>query len=483
MVSNRNCSSANSRSPLGRQLIGVDAACHAQSDPSFTPRPTLFQKEFDLTGRVAVVSGGNGRLGLEIAMALCEAGAIVHCLDRAAPGDIWRATQTYIERFELPLARLEYAQVDVTDQQAVWNVVEKIAEKEGRLDVGVAAAGIIQNTPCLQYSREEFKKVLDVNLSGAFHTAQASGRQMEKYGIPGSIILISSAAGSVANKGHEVIAYNASKAALLQVARSMACELGPKNIRVNTISPGYIRTNLTSAFLDALPGLEQEWSSQNPLGRLGRPDELRGAAAWLASDASTFCTGSEYVDDVQLMASEVIPERAPFVKTRDNFEAKYSGKCFCGAVGFDIAEDPLDASYCHCLHGAPYQWAAILPKDAVFFSKGQKDLVFYNSPDKSSEYKLPCKLSCARCRSPLADEGRNMMLMFPVAIDFEGGQIPGMYLVGCICRFYGSRVADVPDGIPKFLGKKGDRPYEEGRDLENAQRLARWHDSDATEIN
>ncbi|THH09630.1 hypothetical protein EW145_g1861 [Phellinidium pouzarii] len=111
-----------------KTLVGVQAALRARSDPAFTPRPTLLQKEFDLTGRVAVISGGNRGLGLEIAEALCEAGAIVHCLDLPeAPGDTWHATQEYVMRLNLPSARLEYKKVDVTNQRLVWDIVEKIA--------------------------------------------------------------------------------------------------------------------------------------------------------------------------------------------------------------------------------------------------------------------------------------------------------------------------------------------------------------------
>ncbi|KAI5116967.1 hypothetical protein M0805_002169 [Coniferiporia weirii] len=114
------------------------------------------------------------------------------------------------------------------------------------------------------------------------------------------------------------------------------------------------------------------------------------------------------------------------------------------------------------LHGAPYQWAAIVHKDAVLFTEGQKELLFYNSSDKATAHKLPCKVYCSKCRAPLADEGRNMMLMFPSAIHFEDGVIPEECLE--LWRrthhmFYGSRIADVLDGIPKYLGKKGDRPY------------------------
>ncbi|KAH8111233.1 NAD-binding protein [Phellopilus nigrolimitatus] len=249
--------------------IGVEAALRSASDPSFTPRATLLEKEFSIAGRVAM------------AEALAEAGAIVYCLDLpASPGESWEATRAYVSKLGLAGgARLEYASVDVTDQQAIWDVVEKIAEKEGRMDVCVAAAGIaLGGNACLDYP-----------------CSTAAGRQMVKYNRPGSIVLIASMAGSIAMPNSKNTAYNASKAGVVQMARNLACELAVKGIRVNSLSPGWIPTPMTMNFLDSNPHLRTEWASQNPLGRLGRPDELRGAIAWLASDASSFCTGSEYV--------------------------------------------------------------------------------------------------------------------------------------------------------------------------------------------
>lgn len=115
----RKRSQSQSASPLGP--IGVEAALIASKDPSFKPRPTLLQEEFSLQGRVAVVSGGNRGLGLEMAEALCEAGAIVYSLDLPAePGDEWTATRRYVERMGVKGARLEYASVNVTDQLETW---------------------------------------------------------------------------------------------------------------------------------------------------------------------------------------------------------------------------------------------------------------------------------------------------------------------------------------------------------------------------
>ncbi|KAF8881829.1 hypothetical protein CPB84DRAFT_1817219 [Gymnopilus junonius] len=237
-------------------------------------------------------------------LALAEAGAIVYCLDLPEKPDAnWTKVQEFVNKkltgdsHGVLKGRMEYMPCDVTKQQGMWDLVEGIAEKEGRMDICVACAGILKGEEVLQYPGEEFKKIIDINICGVLHTAQAAGRQMEKYGTPGSIILIGSMSGSIANKDMHWTAYNTSKAAVIQMARSMACELGPKNIRVNSISPGYVETDMTKAFLKTQPELAASWSSQNPLGRLARPDEMRGVALFLASDASTFCTGSDLVVD------------------------------------------------------------------------------------------------------------------------------------------------------------------------------------------
>ncbi|KAF8879064.1 sorbose reductase sou1 [Infundibulicybe gibba] len=261
--------------------IGVAAAL-ASGPPV---RTALTQ--FSLSGRVALVTGGHRGIGLEMALALTEAGAIVYCLDLPSiPEPDWLTVQAYAEK--LPLT-------DVTNQEAMWQIVRDIVEKEGRIDVCMANAGIFQGEECLEYPADQFKKLIDVNVNGVLYTAQAAGREMVCLRIPGSIILTASMSGSITNKDIHCVAYNTSKSAVIQMARSLACELGVKGIRVNSISPGHILTPMMYAYLDANPHMADSLSKQNPLGRLARPDELRGVVLWLAGDASTFCTGSEYV--------------------------------------------------------------------------------------------------------------------------------------------------------------------------------------------
>ncbi|KAF8341362.1 uncharacterized protein EI90DRAFT_2905810 [Cantharellus anzutake] len=265
------------------------------SQEGSSSRPSIFD-EFSLRGRVGVVSGANRGLGLEMALALCELGAKIYAIDLpSTPSHEFKTVASHVKAMGEG-RKLEYINGDVTDQMTIRAEVEKIGMKEGRFDVCVAAAGILgPSTPALELDAREFEKVLHVNANGVFYTAQAAGREMIKFGNGGSIIMIASMSGTVTNRDHKWVAYNTSKSAVLQMARSMACELGPEQIRVNTLSPGHIYTKMTAVLLDSQPELHAKWASSNPLGRLGLPEELRGVIAWLASDASTFCTGSDII--------------------------------------------------------------------------------------------------------------------------------------------------------------------------------------------
>ncbi|PPQ65189.1 hypothetical protein CVT24_011373 [Panaeolus cyanescens] len=224
--------------------IGVNAALEAAQNPNTQPKPKIFD-EFALNDRVGIVSGGNRGLGLEMALAMCEAGArAIYCFDLpSTPSEEWTKAAAFVKKIGNN-SRLEYVSVDVRDQQRLWDEARKIGDREQRMDVCVAAAGILkQPVDCLVYPAKQFEDVLDVNVNGVLYTAQAAGQQMRRFNNGGSIILIASMSGSITNMGHACTSYNTSKSAVLQMARSMACELGKERIRVNSLSPGYIYTS------------------------------------------------------------------------------------------------------------------------------------------------------------------------------------------------------------------------------------------------
>jgi NAD(P)-dependent dehydrogenase (short-subunit alcohol dehydrogenase family) len=167
----------------------------------------------------------------------------------------------------------------------------------------VAAAGVQQVTPALEYSPEDVARMLDINYTGVFMTAQAAARQMFKYKTRGSICLIASMSGLIANKGLLSPVYNSSKAAVIQLARNLAMEWSPikedgsGGIRVNCISPGHILTPMVRKNFEEVPGLRETWEAENMMGRLAETTEFKGAVLFLLSSASSFMTGSNLVID------------------------------------------------------------------------------------------------------------------------------------------------------------------------------------------
>ncbi|RJE18427.1 Short chain dehydrogenase [Aspergillus sclerotialis] len=248
--------------------------------------------EFSLAGKVVCVSGAARGLGLTQAEALLEAGAKVYALDRLEEPspEFWELQKRAVEELG---TEIHYRRIDVRDTELLNNAIEAIANTEGRMDGLVAAAGIQQETPALEYSAKDANTMFEVNVTGVFMTAQAVAKQMIRFGNGGSIALIASMSGTVANRGLICPAYNASKAAVIQLARNLASEWGQFNIRVNTISPGYIVTAMVEKLFEQYPERRDEWPKQNMLGRLSTPNEYRGATIFLLSDASSFMTGSD----------------------------------------------------------------------------------------------------------------------------------------------------------------------------------------------
>ncbi len=248
--------------------------------------------EFSLLNKVILVTGAARGLGLTQAEALLEAGAIVYALDRLPePSEEFHRVQ---KRAKGTLnSRFEYRQIDVRNVVGLNIVVDEIAASEGHIDGLIAAAGIQQETPAMEYTPKDMNMMFEINITGVFMTAQAVARYMIPAGNGGSIVLIGSMSGTVANRNVVSPAYNVSKAGILQLARNLASEWGGHKIRVNTISPGYTLTSMVTDLFQIHPEKDVEWSNQNMLGRLSKPEEYRGAAVFLLSDASSYMTGSD----------------------------------------------------------------------------------------------------------------------------------------------------------------------------------------------
>ena len=189
----------------------------------------------------------------------------------------------------------QFYKIDVRDERAVSETIAGVAEQFGRVDILICSAGICDNIKAEEYEAERFRRVMDINVTGSFLCAQACARQMMAQKQGGSIILIGSMSGHIVNYPQPQCAYNASKAAVIHLAKSLAAEWSPYAIRVNSISPGYMATKLTEA--EHFRDLKKIWSDRTPLGRLGQDYELNGAVMFLASDAGSFTTGADMLID------------------------------------------------------------------------------------------------------------------------------------------------------------------------------------------
>jgi len=243
-----------------------------------------------LDGKVAFVTGGARGIGKSIATALAEAGSHVVIVDM----DLEESQKTAAEIAQLGVETLAI-KTDVTDEADVNQMIDTILAKFDKIDVAFCNAGICINAPADEMTYAQFKKVIDVNLNGVFLTSQAAAKVMIKQG-RGSIINTASMSGHIVNVPQPQCAYNASKAGVIMLTKSMAVEFAKTGVRVNSISPGYIGTDLVLESPNLKPLIEK-WNALSPIGRMGRPDELQAIAVYLAGDASDFTTGSDFVVD------------------------------------------------------------------------------------------------------------------------------------------------------------------------------------------
>jgi NAD(P)-dependent dehydrogenase (short-subunit alcohol dehydrogenase family) len=244
-----------------------------------------------LDGKKAFVTGGARGIGYNIAIALAEAGADVALVDTDET-----TAKVSAEKIAGATGRGAIAiKADVTKKAEVDAMIDAVLKAFGRIDAAFCNAGVCLTIPAEDMSLEDWNKVIDINLTGVFLTAQAAGKQMIKQG-GGSIINTASMSAHIVNVPQPQCSYNASKAGVIQLTKSLAVEWALKNVRVNCISPGYIATDLTLSSPVLKPFIEK-WEALSPLKRLGNPEELQAIAVYLAGDSSAFTTGSDFVID------------------------------------------------------------------------------------------------------------------------------------------------------------------------------------------
>ncbi len=243
---------------------------------------------FSLAGKVSVVTGANRGIGRALVTALAEAGSDIVLLVRDA--EAGARTQAEVEQLGV---RAHVVTADVTNADEVQRAVEESVAAMGRVDVLVNNAGYCVHRPALEVTPEEWSSVMDVNVTGVWNCAQAFGRVMVAQG-SGAIINIGSISAQIVNRPQQQPGYNASKAAVHQLTKSLAAEWAPMGVRVNALAPGYTKTEM--APVDS-PEFRRHWIEDAPMQRYALPEELGPSVVFLASAASGFITGEVLVID------------------------------------------------------------------------------------------------------------------------------------------------------------------------------------------
>lgn len=250
----------------------------------------MMKNPFDLTGQVALISGGGRGIGLETARTLARAGADVAIADLVSEA----AARAAAEIEGLGRASLAI-ETDVRLSASVEAMAAKVLERFGRIDILVTSAGIAVNKPAEDLSDEDWRAMIDVNLNGVFWCCRAVGRHMLGQG-QGAIVNIASMSGSIVNRPQPQAHYNVSKAGVVMLTKSLAVEWASRGVRVNCVSPGYIGTEMTQRGLSR-PDWKDVWLERTPLRRVGEPAEVAQAVWYLASSASAFATGTDLIID------------------------------------------------------------------------------------------------------------------------------------------------------------------------------------------
>ncbi|WP_458454128.1 SDR family oxidoreductase [Methanobrevibacter sp.] len=240
---------------------------------------------FDIKDRIAVITGGSSGLGVQIAKALASQGAKIALFARREE-KLKVVAEEIADEFGVEVM---YAVTDVTDYDNVEDSVQKVIDKWGRIDILVNSAGVGHMKPALEQTIDEWDKHLKIDLSGVYYASRAVGKFMveQKYG---KIINLGSIHSRVSIAGGGVSVYTSSKGGVKNLTQDLAVEWAPYNITVNAIGPAYFASEMTEEVINS-PEFAPVIQAYCPMGRVGAPGELDGIAIYLASDASSFCTG------------------------------------------------------------------------------------------------------------------------------------------------------------------------------------------------
>ncbi len=241
-----------------------------------------YYKKLSLEGKNALVFGGTSGLGKSIALGFAEAGAHVIPVGRRAE----EVRKTAAEIKALGKQTFEIT-ADVTVREQIQAVIDRMLQEMGRIDILVNSAGVTMRVPSLEVTEDQWDRVMDVNLKGTWNACQMVGRIMKEQNY-GRIINIGSLSSFLS--AHEVTPYAASKGAIAQVTRCLAAEWARYNITVNAIAPGVFETDLNREIINQ-PARKTSILSHTPMKRFGQPEEIKGAAIFLASDSASFVTG------------------------------------------------------------------------------------------------------------------------------------------------------------------------------------------------